>query len=427
MIGCVMGWMRVATIVVAAMAAGWLFAFVAHRGPMVAPDPAVRAPAKPPPATEPTEPLTATAREATSPREPAVPQPPRTVSQPGAAAEPGDALVLRRARFEADFGASFEKAAGRAPPEHVVDREWIRLRDVLAQMPAGLGGREGLADAERRRTIEIDGRDDMLALLADPERQRDRAALQSDPEALARLFAHRTEGPVVDGPHRLSDSEPVPDGTTLQFGPGVHRVSWAAIGNGGTHAPRDLTIRGAGMNATLLELSDFSTRDVLVNLHLRDCTIDGNNDGAFDLRREAASVQADRVRFVRFDAGHGGCYILSAAGGAFYARDCIFAGGYGRSPGLGHLLRNIDLARYERCTFERLRYLILDQAPATFSQCLFRDCPRDQALLESEGQSRVPRTAVVEGCTVEVTLPEMSTGNETNFRRSLTELFPDAR
>ena len=56
------------------------------------------------------------------------------------------------------------------------------------------------------------------------------------------------------------------------------RTPFAAIGESGGRVPRDLSIRGAGMDATLITVSSFFTQGTVWNLHLSDCTIDCAND-----------------------------------------------------------------------------------------------------------------------------------------------------
>ncbi|MCA8974529.1 MAG: hypothetical protein KDC98_07390, partial [Planctomycetes bacterium] len=337
------------------------------------------------------------------------------------------AIVLTRAEFDAAYRAAFATAAGRAPTAERVDIAWERAQQMVAMVADGLGLGDGRDAAENSRKAEIRERDDIMTFLDDPERARDLVALRHDPEALRRLFAHRVTGPQLDGPIRLARSERLADGTVLAFGPGIHRVSWAALEGEGGDTPRDITIRGAGMDRTLIALSDFSTPGILYNLHLRGCTIDCGNNGAFDLREAKASLFAEDVRFVRFDAGHGGCYVVAAnEGGAFYAVRCVFAGGYGRSPGNGHIDRFLQLVRFEDCTFERLGYPVTRRhGNVAFDGCLFRDCPEDIEDIENE---RDPATAWGIGwrsCRTEWTIPHGGEDQEPDLARALTELFPD--
>lgn len=380
-------------------------------------------PPPPPPAIEPVpEPVPAPER-----RHVDVPPGPAPGEAP-----PADAVVIGKDEFLVAYRAAFAREAGRMPSTQQEEAAWGRAREAIHSVPPGFGAADGHLDADNRREIEIGDRDDILSFLTDSSRERDLLALRNDPGALTRLLAHRTIGPQLDGPTRLADrGDLVDDGTTLVFGPGVHAPSWDAIGDGRNQMPRDLTIQGAGMDVTLIRLSDFSPRDVVWNLHLRDCTIDCGNDGAFDLRNREASVFAQRVRFVRFDAGHGGCDLFTSGGkgGAVYALSCVFAGGYGSSPGAGNILEDIKVARFEDCSFERITYAVLggynDVGGAAFVRCVFRDCPSDITTLESEAQWMVKAGVVVDDCTAEWTLPEEARERK-DLRRDLRVLFPGA-
>jgi hypothetical protein len=172
---------------------------------------------------------------------------------------------------------------------------------------------------------EPSSKEDAITLLRNDTRPTHLHQLPHDPKRLRTVLAHRAKGPWLDGPATLATVEPpVPAGATLHFSAGVHEVNWKRLGDGGDAVPRDVTIEGAGINETMIRLANFRTNGVVRNLHLRDCTIDANNLPVFNLKSEPASIQAERVRFVRFDGGYG-CYIFNVEDGAIiYCRSCEF-------------------------------------------------------------------------------------------------------
>ncbi len=144
-------------------------------------------------------------------------------------------------------------------------------------------------------------------------------------------------------------------GMVIRFGPGVHHLDERAFrGADGDSLPADITVIGAGMDATLLALGDISIDSVVERLAFRNMTLDCENNGLFDLRNESMLLDLERVRIVRFDAGHGGCKIFGVTrGSVLRARDCQIVGGYGRSPGNGDIFRRGPvIARFENCHFE---------------------------------------------------------------------------
>jgi len=194
-------------------------------------------------------------------------------------------------------------------------------------------------------------------------------------ERFAELWTPRTAGANLDGPGFVSGREAeLTPGATLVFGPGIHVLDARRLQAENGVIPADVTLVGAGKDATLLRIGDISTRGFLERLTLRDMTLDADNDGLFDIRSVTALVDLQRVRIVRFDAGHGGCNTLSASRGAiFRARDVDFVGGYGRSPGNGDLLDGAPIiALFQNCRFERIK--MRDLTPGDGSQVRFQDC-----------------------------------------------------
>ena len=196
-------------------------------------------------------------------------------------------------------------------------------------------------------------------------------------------FVSESSGAAVDGPSvfvpsALSMNKPVPDGTTLSFPAGVH-----SLPDFGTywreHFPRDLTLRGAGMNATLLVLSsDLSAYDTVRNLTIENVTVHANDNYLFDVREPSMSVTLRNARFTGWDMGAGASCLFGTEGLALRAVDCEFLGGYGRSPQHGRLFNvshNGLLARFERCVIARTEVFAGIGAGATLvlSACRLED------------------------------------------------------
>ena len=343
--------------------------------------------------------------------------------------EPGD-LHVGRGVFAESYRAVFKSRTGDEPAQAQINAAWEQLQVQTAGAAAGAAGQSAHMVLADRRRAEITARDDIMSVLTDRNRSDDVLALRNDPEALTTLLAQKIKGPQVSGPGAAEqpDDEPLEDGSRIYFPNGAYTLTeQAVLGTGrNRRMPRDLTIEGAGIDRTLITLSDFSARDLVYNLHLRDCTIDCGNDGAFDLGREKASVFAENVRFVRFDAGHGGCYIFAfSRGGAVYCKDCRFDGGYGRAPGKGSITRHVQVGRFESCLFDRVSYEIGRHSRAYFADCVFRDCGTMEKTLKQALASPNQNRARFDGCTVEYRLSE--TGGRVlgaKFKRDLTSLFP---
>ena len=94
------------------------------------------------------------------------------------------------------------------------------------------------------------------------------------------------------------------------------------------------------MDDTLVKIDEISTRDEIHSLTFRDCTVDCGDDYLTDLRsKNPVTIRMIRCRVIRFDMGAGGSVMLAARSAAFYASDCRFEAGFGRSPGSGNLFR----------------------------------------------------------------------------------------
>ncbi|MEQ8766669.1 MAG: hypothetical protein RL885_22335 [Planctomycetota bacterium] len=220
------------------------------------------------------------------------------------------------------------------------------------------------------------------------------------------------------------DALEIDDGTVVEFPAGVFQVDTTSRTFREEWA-KDVTIRGAGMDATLLQLEhDFSMRGNVERLRIEDLTLDGSRHGVFDLRTGSLVLDIERVRIVGFDRGAGGSNIFSVAESPslIRARQCRFEGGYGRSPGGGHLFRWSAklLASFEDCRFETF-FLVLDDASRTESRLLFQNCSFDRMrddFTKSHSGVQLRGSRIGE---------PFDPRKVSEYRRDLKELFPDAR
>lgn len=215
--------------------------------------------------------------------------------------------------------------------------------------------------------------------------------------------------------------KPIGDGSVVTFGPGVHTLDERSFrGADRRDVPKDITVIGAGKNSTLLRMGDIGSRADIQRLTFRNLTIDADNDGLFDQRGGSLSLHLESARVVRFDAGHGGCYIFfSRGGGAVTAVDTEFTGGYGRSPGNGSFLRGEPfLGHFKNCTLELIDFRILKglrSGQVRFDGCHF--------IVQGEDPSTWQNPVVtMAGCSYEE-IPRQAEG----LQKDLADLFPQLR
>jgi hypothetical protein len=243
--------------------------------------------------------------------------------------------------------------------------------------------------------------------------------LVRSPERFGALFARQTDAGVVDGATLSYASRP-PDGTTIRFAAGQFALDVRAM-NSWRPFPKDLAVQGAGMDATLLVTnSDLDVRESVVSLTFRDLTIHTNDEYLDRLRNAPYTIRMDRCRVIGFDMGAGQSSMLGGSIGAFYARDCRFEAGFGRSLGSGVLfdVRGALLARLENCDIVGpLRSAFIPKGCATqvFTNCRFTNIgPRDA--------ERVDGAAEFTGCTFQVLTADNEKAART--RRSVAEFNP---
>lgn len=246
--------------------------------------------------------------------------------------------------------------------------------------------------------------------------------LVSDPAQFEPLFARVADEQLRTGlVDREHPDKSIEDGVTLTWPAGVYRLH--NLMKEKDPFPRDVTIAGAGMDATMLVLnSDLMTREGLRNFCIRDCTVNTDNNYLFDLRLKPAAIRFERVRFVGFDMGAGGSCLLGTKALALSAKSCRFEGGYGRSPQHGTLFdvrTDALVARLESCSFSLLSLRVAYIHPG--ATVLFVNCALDQILddplTEAAGRSGV----MFNNCS----LTRHEGGWETVPHLDLNALFPN--
>jgi len=119
--------------------------------------------------------------------------------------------------------------------------------------------------------------------------------------------------PAIDdaGLRALGGTLALPNGLTFATPAAGANVAFASQWD---NYPRDVTMAGAGIDATMLVLGgDLGTRDSLRNFAIRDCTVHTNNHYLFDQRVKPAAVRFERVRVVGFDMGAGASCVFGTA------------------------------------------------------------------------------------------------------------------
>jgi hypothetical protein len=210
------------------------------------------------------------------------------------------------------------------------------------------------------------------------------------------------------------------DSTTLTWPAGVFKVE--NLMEDKDPYPRDVTLVGAGMDATMLVVSeDLSTNGPLRDFAIRDCTV-YTPGYLFDLRREPATIRFDRVRFVGSDTGAGCSCLFYTRPLALYARHCRFDGGYGRSPqhaGFIDVRTDALLARFEGCTFSLLEMHAQWWQPG--ATLLFLGCSFDRVFSDPTAHAADKPGVIFDGCSVSV----LEGGPQNAPQLDLNALFPD--
>jgi hypothetical protein len=280
-------------------------------------------------------------------------------------------------------------------------------RSAAEQIAADAAAR----DAARKQAALFAG-DDGVALLAAIRGDEPEAKALVASDRFAALFVPRGGGSAVDGTSLPADGK-VADGAVVSFPAGVFALRNLARGN--DPYPVDLTVRGAGMDATLLVVDAQSPRGEMRRLALHDCTLFVEN-ALTDVRSSPAVLSLLRVRVIGFDCGAGHVVAFYLFGGAaLSATACRFESGYGRHPG-GYAnlisLGGAALARFDRCVFERMS-LDYGDRPAF----VYADCTMIEML------SAQPQRPTFRNCRY-TTIVEDKKWDADYRRRDLNTLFP---
>lgn len=385
--------------------------------------------------------------ESTEPRQSVAPE---SGSQPVAGAVPRVEPAARQADTPSSAGpgepGARELVATGADPESFaqqarvfataeVRRGWAELRadavppDVLAAtvddavetmlaLAAGLGRQAAeRRNREERATTAFAAGDgfELVHALAEDGAQAEHAAQAAEfvrSKGFATLFQSRGGGSTLDGATYRSGSA-LQSGTVLAFPAGVFEL--VDLSNGNEPFPSDITVRGTGMDTTLIYLASQDARSGLQRFSIEDCTIYCAG-GITDVRSAPVVMSLRRVRVIGFDCGAGGSVAIRIGEGvALHATDCRFEAGYGRNPaGLANLARISGpcLARFERCMFDRL-----DLAGVRDTSVEFVDCAMNDLL------GAVPTGPVYTNCRVTI-CDQDKKWDEAFRRRDLNALFP---
>jgi hypothetical protein len=292
-------------------------------------------------------------------------------------------------------------------------------RDVLAA-PEQIGKTLGVLANQADGAIQDFLAHDPIALLdrLDAGGIGPRPEFVTDAAGFAQLFP-ALGGKAADGVASLRDPDAVlEDGSFLVFPAGVFRIR--SLMEKKDPFPRDVTVRGAGMNVTLLLVQDLSTRGELRNFAFKDCTVFTENDSLFDLRIRPASILFERVRVIGFDSGAGGSSLLDAPGMAVLARASRFEGGHGRSAGgkLFDVRSDALLARFERCQIDQVELELRLVRPG--ASVAFVSCTLTNILDRRPVEDQHPGVAFP-GSTIEYFPADQGTPP----RKDLNEIFPD--
>jgi len=210
-----------------------------------------------------------------------------------------------------------------------------------------------------------------------------------DRRRFERFFPAAKEGPRIAGEKYLTrPDDVVEEGAILAFPKGVfwlrnlmHYRRWF---------PADVTIRGAGMEETLLYMDPVRSQGLVRNLRIESCTLFVAGT-LLHLGNGPVTLRCEGVRFLGFDTTGGLRHRLATpalvtGAAALHFVDCRFEGGYGDNPTEGALLQGWSpalMARFDRCHFSRLHlHVPNDPATVVFQDCVLEDLcqdPRRQA------------------------------------------------
>jgi hypothetical protein len=251
-------------------------------------------------------------------------------------------------------------------------------------------------------------------------------SLVHDTAAFDALFVREAPEHGVDlALAKTSSREELTDGSTFVFPAGCFLIDNLLERGANSVAPKDFTIAGAGMDATLLVLDeDLGSRGPIRNFTLRDCTVHTDSNYLFDHRRGAATVTLERVRVVGFDMGAGSsCAFALGDGVVLSVRSCRFEGGFGRNPGSGTLFdmrTDAFVARFDGTLVQHVALGFEHIRPN--ATVLFANCRLENVFSWRDPFETVDEHAGIELVATTLTLHEKAQGE--SLERDLDELFP---
>jgi hypothetical protein len=320
-----------------------------------------------------------------------------------------------RTRAMAEIRRGWAESRKDAVPDEVMQRSLDSYCRTIIEAPAEMGRSAAKERSEKETRAAAVASGDAFAMLKqvggdEPEVRE----LMRTPARFAELFRPQVGGATVDG--RSIEGKKLDDGSVITFPAGVFAVSDFSTTR--TPSPTDITVRGAGMDATLLVIAQgLSPRDGMARFAIEDCTVFAQS-GITDVRGEPTVLALRRVRVVGFDCGTGSSVVFYTHMAAVLAQDCRFEGGYGRSPIHGCLINGQQpmLARFEGCVFARMALDYASEPTIVFANCSMTDLLRP-----------LPRGPVYENCRSQVN--ELAQRSEwealrASLTRDLNDLFP---
>ncbi len=297
-----------------------------------------------------------------------------------------------------------------------------RFRRAVLDLPAELAVRDAGQQLDRAAVEQaVDLADGCVLLDLAGEGYYEPEFGDQTRKTIDRCVKRRSSGSTVEGAKFFANKDAkVTEGMTITFGAGIYKLDERRLrGEDGRTFPVDVTISGAGIDATLLRLGDISIRGDMERFALRNLTIDAENDGLFDLRSGSLLVDLLNVRIVCFDAGHGGCSIFGVRKGSMIkATNCQIIGGYGRAPGNGRLFSGSPvIADFVNCRLELLDLTLKDVSLT--GRVLFQNCVF--ALMKKDPQEDHPSSVRFAGCLVESLLDR--TDPDLDLQKDLGDLF----
>ncbi|MBL8900173.1 MAG: hypothetical protein JNM84_21260 [Planctomycetes bacterium] len=338
------------------------------------------------------------------------------------------------AYFHRELAVHWQRSFGATPTAEESSAQEQRFREKVLDLPRTLASWEERARRDRAEAQAARaGLDAIIASQDGPallelmeERNEDLGVFDRELSQLESWLAPRAQGGTLTGESfaQNGSAEDVTVGVEILFGPGLHDFDPARLKPKKLHGfPSDVTIRGVGIDRTLLRLStDFDLYGRAHRFAFRDLTIDVPSLYFFDHRQGAVSLRLERVRVVGFDTGAGGSLAFGLNDGALLlATQCEFLGGYGSYPGSGNLWRGSNfIARFDNCRFALVNLELnhLGHGRALFRSCTFEEMRSDPQLASSS-------RARFDGCTTgalldpaqQLPLPQKRLGDLFDFLR----------